>query len=165
MSLSGSPPSSPQSSVRLEHWPDRVFYTSICRYFLDVPLDMSGVVASAVQEAQGAWLQVTPGGLVLATDGLYRGAMLIQIEPPAFQAPHVMVLGGAFVARDLPSKGVRLRAEFQELVRVGGSFGVEVNVGYVQYAQAAPGGAWRPQRMYGAPRPAGTEPMSSRPPS
>jgi hypothetical protein len=119
--------------VRAEHWSKRVFYASQCRFFLDVPLDMSGLIANAQRDAAGHGHVVVPGGMVLATDAIFRGAVLVEIEDPGGSPYHVIRIDGEVLGRDLPPKGMRLRGELEELVRWASDLGLDVNGSYVEY--------------------------------
>jgi hypothetical protein len=120
-------------AVRVERWASRLFYATPCRFFIDVPLDMSGCVAAARREALAAGYRLPLLGDVLATDALYRGAILVEIEPGGPESTHVMELDGEVLARELPEKGARLRVELDELVRWSFDLGHEVSAVYVQY--------------------------------
>jgi hypothetical protein len=123
----------PSRAVRVERWNGRAFYASACRFFLDVPLDMTGLVMNATREAMQHGLTLVPAGTVLATDSLYRGAILLEIVDPGMQLMNVVRFDGEVLGRALPEKGVRLRAELDELVRWSNDLGHEVTGCYVQY--------------------------------
>src|SRR4051812_3313047 len=73
-------PVSASRPVRTERWENRAFFASPCRFFIDVPLDMTGCITGAVREADDMGLPVLAGGDVFATDALYRGAVLVELE-------------------------------------------------------------------------------------
>ena len=126
-------PKGPSREVRVERWRHRTFYASPCRLFMDVPLDMSGIVAAAVRDCMTHGYHLVPGGMTLVTDSIFRGAALIEISDPRPDDPHVIRLGGELLARGLPERGVKLRAELDELVRWAVDLGYEVAGCYVQY--------------------------------
>ena len=143
---SGSGRSGPVSTsrpVRTERWVGRAFYASPCRFFIDVPLDMTGCISGAIRETRDLGLRVLDGGDVYATDALYRGAVLVEIELDAVAVPEsgtvVRVHELDLLARVLPERGVRLRAELDELVRWSIDLGHDVSAVYVQYAADALG--------------------------
>ncbi|MGZ3419017.1 MAG: hypothetical protein ACXVEE_14195 [Polyangiales bacterium] len=130
---SWSPPSA-NRAVRVERWSSRSFYASACRYFLDVPLDMTGLILNATREAQQHGHMLVPGGAILATDSVYRGAVLLEIVDPRLAGlMNVVQIDGEVLARALPEKGLRLRSELDELVRWSNDLGHEVTGCYVQY--------------------------------
>lgn len=121
-------------AVRVERWSGRAFYASACRFFLDVPLDMTGLILNAQREAVQQGHTLVPGGAILATDSIYRGAVLLEIVDPRIAGlMSVVRIDGEVLARGLPDKGVRLRGELDELVRWSNDLGHEVTGCYVQY--------------------------------
>lgn len=149
----GWPPRQPSREVRVERWGTRTFYASQCRFFLDVPLDMSGIVLGAIREATAHGHRVVPGGATLATDALFRGAVLIEIEDDGREDHNVIRMTGEMLARALPEKGVKLRPELGELVKWSEDLGYEVTGCYIEYASSgtAPG-ALRPTTVFAAIR-------------
>jgi hypothetical protein len=129
----GWPPRQPSREVRVERWEGRTFYASQCRFFIDVPLDMSGIVLGAVREAMNHGLRLVPGGMTLATDTLFRGAVLIEIQDDGREDHNIVRMGGELLSRALPEKGVRLRSELDELVRWSLDLGYEVTGCYIEY--------------------------------
>ncbi len=144
--------------VRIERWAARAFYASPCRYFIDLPLDMTGSVINARRDAVAAGHVLLEGGSVYATDTHYRGAMLVEIHPERGADPNVVALQGEFLSRQLPPKGVKLRKELDELVRWSLDLGLEVSGVYVQYEED--GSLVRPTNVFAALRGEGeiTEP-------
>lgn len=142
-----SPPPGPTREVRVERWRARTFYASHCRFFLDVPLDMTGMIMNAAREATEHGFRVVPAGMTLATDAIYRGAVLIEIEPAIGST--VISFDGELLARVLPEKGVQLRAELKELTRWADDIGYEITGTYVEYAvrDSSPGRV-RPHAVY-----------------
>lgn len=121
-------------AVRVERWVGRAFYASACRFFLDVPLDMTGLILNATREAVQHGHTLVPGGAILATDTIYRGAVLLEIVDPRLHGMmNVVRVDGEVLARGLPEKGLRLRSELDELVRWSNDLGHEVTGCYVQY--------------------------------
>lgn len=133
----GSWSNAPASSreVRVERWGTRAFYASPCRYFIDLPLDMTGSVINARRDAVQAGHALLEAGSIYATDTHYRGAILVEIHPDRRDDPNVIALSGEFLARALPPKGVKLRKELDELVRWSLDLGLEVAGVYVQYEE------------------------------
>src|SRR6476469_9698827 len=80
-------PVSTSRPVRSERWANRAFFASPCRFFIDVPLDMTGCILGVVREAQDLGLPVLDGGEIFATDALYRGAVLVELELDAVAVP------------------------------------------------------------------------------
>jgi hypothetical protein len=126
-------PKGPSREVRVERWKQRAFYASPCRFFIDVPLDMSGIVRAAVRDCVTHGHHPAPGGMTLVTDAIFRGAALIEITDPRPDDPHVVRIDGEMLGRELPPKGVKLRAELDELVRWAVDLGFELGGCYVQY--------------------------------
>ena len=130
-------PVSTSRPVRSERWTTRAFYASPCRFFIDVPLDMTGCITGAIREAHDLELPVLDGGDVYATDALYRGAVLVELEPDVIALPRlgsiIRIRELDLLARALPERGVRLRAELDELVRWSIDLGHDVSAVYVQY--------------------------------
>jgi hypothetical protein len=124
--------------VRVERWATRAFYASPCRYFIDLPLDMTGSVLNARHDAVDAGHELLEGGAVYATDTHYRGAILVEIHPDRRADPNVVALEGEFLARALPPRGVKLRGELDELVRWSFDLGLQVAGVYVQYEPDGP---------------------------
>lgn len=157
------PPSGPSRAVRAERWVGRTFYASQCRFFLDVPLDMSGMIASATREAAHGGHELVPGGLTLATDAIYRGAVLVEVQDPGIPLANVVHLDGEVLGRALPDRGVKLRAELDELVRWSLDLGLEVTACYVQYESKGPlPGAVKATNVYATIR--GEESITDLPP-
>lgn len=152
----GWPPRQPSREVRVERWGTRTFYASQCRFFLDVPLDMSGMVLGAIREASAHGCNVIPGGATLATDALFRGAVLIEITDNAGNESsdhNIVRLSGEMLARALPEKGVRLRTELAELTRWSSDLGYEVTGCYIEYtAYGSMAGAIRPTTVFASIR-------------
>lgn len=139
--------------VRVERWGTRTFYASQCRFFIDVPLDMSGMILGAIREATQHGFRVLPGGAALATDALFRGAVLIEIEDDGSDHHNVIRLSGEVLSRALPEKGVRLRSELDELARWSLDLGYEVTGCYIEYTPAGSiPGAVRPTTVYASIR-------------
>jgi len=139
--------------VRSDHWQARTFYASPCKFFIDVPLDMSGCIVGAVHEASRLGLSPRPGGQLLVTDTLFRGAVLVEVAPPVQAHPQVVTIGGDVLARDLPQKGAKLRGELDELVRWALEIGQEVTGCYVRYEPAGNlPGLVRPAEVFAAVR-------------
>jgi hypothetical protein len=136
-------PVSTSRHVRTERWERRVFFASPCRFFIDLPLDMNRCIMGAVREANDMELPVLDGGDVFATDALYRGAVLVELEPDVAMVPTtgsiIRVRDLDLLARPLPDRGVRLRAELDELVRWSLDLGHDVSAVYVQYASTEQG--------------------------
>jgi hypothetical protein len=137
--------------VRSESWSSRIFYAAACRFFIDVPLDMTGCIHAGLLETVEHGLEPLPGGDLLLTDSLYRGAVLVEIARPAKIADrHVVELSGLeLLSRELPSSGVRMRAELDELTRWSFDLGHQVKALYVRYARVPPG-IMRPTTVYAA---------------
>ena len=147
------PPSRP---VRCERWDERTFYAFPCAFLLDVPLDMTGCIQAARRAATGAGLDPIADGDVLATDALFRGAVLVQIAADprlaSSEDPHVVRLRGAeLLSRELPERPVRLRAELDELARWSRELGHDFAAVYVRY-DAPAGGSARPRALFVALR-------------
>ncbi len=157
------PPSGPSRAVRAERWLGRTFYASQCRFFLDVPLDMSGMIANASREATQHGHHVTLGGLTLATDAIYRGAVLVEVQDPGIPLANVVRLDGEVLGRALPERGAKLRAELDELARWSLDLGLEVTACYVQYeARGSLPGSVRATHVYASVR--GEESITDPPP-
>jgi len=109
---------------------------------------MSGCVAAARREATERGFRFPLLGDVLATDSLYRGAILVEIEPGGPESSHVLQLDTEVLARELPEKGVRLRSELDELVRWSMDLGHEVTALYVQYQSGDIPGAVRAAHVF-----------------
>jgi len=141
------PPPGPMREVRVEQWRRRAFYASHCRFFIDVPLDMSGMILNAAREATQHGYRLIPGGATLATDAIFRGAVLVEIERAV--GHDVVQFDGEVLARLLPEKGLQLRAELNELKRWSLDIGYEVTGCYVEYAMrdSSPGRV-RPHAVY-----------------
>ena len=147
--------------MRAQHWDRRVFYAAPCRYFIDVPLDMTGCILGATREATDANFKLLEGGSILATDALYRGAILVEIEDDGSEAPNIVRVDDLeLLARELPTRGANLRAELDELVRWSIDLGHDVTAVYVRYEKVPPG-AMRPTQVYAAVR--GETCLSERP--
>lgn len=147
------PPRQPSREVRIERWGTRAFYASQCRFFLDVPLDMSGMVLGAVREATAHGCHVIPGGATLATDALFRGAVLIEIADDGRADHNIVRITGEMLSRALPEKGVRLRTELAELTRWSSDLGYEVTGCYIEYtATGSQAGSVRPTTVYASIR-------------
>ena len=132
-----TPPASTRP-VRFEHWRHRTFYASACRFHLDVPLDMTGVILAASREAMHHGLRPISAGVMLATDAVYRGAVLIEIERESPSGHGVLRVDDAeLLVRELPPRSVRLRPEVDELLRWSREVGHEVAGIYVQYEYPA----------------------------
>jgi len=125
-------PESASREVRVERWTQRAFYATQCRFFIDVPLDMTGMINGAIREANARGIKLRPGGTIFATDAIYRGAVLVELDSTA-GVPDAVHLDTEVLARALPPKGIRLRAELDELVRWSLDLGYEVTGCYVQY--------------------------------
>jgi hypothetical protein len=136
----------PTREVRVERWRARTFYASHCRFFLDVPLDMTGMIMNAAREATEHGFRVVTGGVTLATDAIYRGAVLVEIEPAI--GATVMHFDGELLVRVLPDKGVQLRSELKELTRWADDIGYEITATYVEYAMRDSTGRVRPHAVY-----------------
>lgn len=142
-------PKGPSREVRVERWKHRAFYASPCRFFIDVPLDMSGIVAAAVRDCTVHGYHLVPGGMTLVTDAIFRGAALVEITDPRPEDTHVVRIDGELLARALPEKGVKLRAELDELVRWAVDLGFEIGGCYVQYElSTVSGSAVRATQVY-----------------
>ena len=149
--LSVPPPSGPTREVRLEQWERRTFYAAACRFFIDVPLDMSGIVNGAQREAQGAGFAIKAGVPAYATDSIYRGAVLLELEKdPGFDGNHIVRIHGEVLVRALPQKGVKLRAELGELVRWAKDIGYEVDASFIAYEMSGslPAGNMKPTQVF-----------------
>lgn len=139
----------PAREVRVERWEGRAFYASQCRFFIDVPLDMSGIILSAQREALEHGFKIIPVGATLATDALFRGAVLIEIADDGRNEHNVVRMGGELLSRALPERGVQLRSELDELVRWSVDLGYEVTGCYIEYApRGSIPGAVRPTKVY-----------------
>jgi hypothetical protein len=142
-------PTTAARAVRQIRLDGRSFYATPCKFFIDVPLDMSGCILGAVREAAKAGLRVVPGGLMLVCDTHYRGAVLVEVMADAMGQSNVVVVGGSLLARDLPPKGAKLRAELDELVRWSLEIGLEVTGCYVRYEPVGSlPGALRPAEIF-----------------
>jgi hypothetical protein len=149
--------------VRVERWNLRAFYASPCRFFLDLPLDMTGIVVSTVDEAVAAGHVLSSGGLVLATDAYFRGAVLLEIEDPGTFAPGVVRLDFEVLSRALPARGLDVRGEIAELARWSRDLGHEVTAWFVEYARREDRPtALRAKHLHGALR--GERPLTEPPP-
>lgn len=147
------PPRQPSREVRVERWAPRAFYASQCRFFIDVPLDMSGMVLGAIREATQHDCRIVPNGASLATDTLFRGAVLIEIEDDGRTDHNIVRMSGEMLARGLPEKGVRLRSELDELVRWSIDLGYEVTGCYIEYTSTGSiPGAVRASTVYASIR-------------
>ena len=139
----------PMREVRVERWVGRLFYATPCRFFIDVPLDMSGCVAAALRDAVAAGCRLAEDGEVLATDSIFRGAILVEVEP--IDSVNLVVLDTEVLARGLPEKGVRLRKELDELVRWAIDLGHDVAALYVRFEPTGTiPGAMKPTHVYAA---------------
>ncbi|MBK7396686.1 MAG: hypothetical protein IPJ34_10390 [Myxococcales bacterium] len=133
----------PSREVRLDHWERRSFYAAACRFFIDVPLDMSGIVLAGQREALHAGFKLKPAAAAYATDSIYRGAVLLELDgDPGIDGSHIVRLEGEVLVRALPPKGAKLRAELNELARWSKDLGYEVNGLFVVYESngTMPGG-------------------------
>ncbi len=145
------PPSGPAREVRLEQWDRRTFYAAACRFFIDVPLDMSGIVSAAQREAQNSGFALKFGVPAYATDSIYRGAVLLELEAdPGFDGNHIVRLNGEVLVRALPQKGVKLRAELSELGRWAKDIGYEVDASFIAYEMSGslPAGNMKPTQVF-----------------
>ncbi len=134
------PPPSSSRPVRGEHWSQRAFFASPCRFFIDVPLDMTGCIHAALRDAQDHRVVLKPGGAIFATDALFRGAILLEVDVDAASPTElVRVEDVELLARDLPLQRVKLRAELDELVRWSMDLGHDVVAIYVAYELQPPG--------------------------
>lgn len=141
------PQPGPTREVRVEEWRRRTFYASHCRFFIDVPLDMSGIIMNAAREATQHGYRLLPGGATLATDAIYRGAVLVEIEHAIGQ--NVVHFDGELLSRVLPDKGMQLRAELNELKSWAVDIGYEITGCYVEYAmRGSMPGRVRPHAVY-----------------
>lgn len=141
---------SPPRPVRTERWHRRAFFASPCRFFIDLPLDMTGCIHGALHEAARAGLRRPEGGELFATDALFRGAILVEVEDHDGAADLVRVDGVDLLGREVPERGVRLRVELDELVRWSMELGHEVSAVYVRYELGEP--AARPVDVFAALR-------------
>ena len=141
------PPPGPTREVRVEEWRRRTFYASHCRFFIDVPLDMSGMIISAAREATERGYRLIAGGATLATDAIFRGAVLVEIERAV--GTDVVHFDGELLARVLPDKGVQLRSELNELKKWAVDIGFDITGTYVEYAmRSSTPGRVRPHAVY-----------------
>lgn len=149
MQVNSWAPAGPAREVRVERWASRTFYASACRFFLDVPLDMTGLILNATRDAAQRGHRLLLGGAVLATDAIYRGSVLVEIVDEGVTAHDVVRIDGEVLARALPEKGLRLRSELEELVRWSTDLGHEVTGCYVLYEnRGSMPGAVKPTQVY-----------------
>jgi hypothetical protein len=154
----------PNSLIAMESWPPRHFYASVCRFFFDVPLDLTGIVAFSMTEAKAAGFVLHSSRFVLATDSLYRGALLVEIELP--QEPSyararpssVVTLAGDVIIKPLNEPKLRLRADAMELADHAMQLGREVGAYYFQYSDL---GSSRPVKIIGMLRSQSSPPPSN----
>ena len=144
------PAHGPSRPVRTERWHRRAFFASPCRYFIDVPLDMTGCIHGALREATRAGHRRPEGGDVFATDAIFRGAILVEVEDHDPVADLIRVDGVDLLGREVPERGARLRVELDELVRWSMEIGHEVSAVYVRYDLSGP--AARPIEVFAALR-------------
>lgn len=143
----------PSREVRVEDWTGRVFYASHCRFFLDVPLDMSGIIMNAAREATQHGYRLAAGGATLATDEIFRGAVLVELERAARPiGVNVVRFDSEVLVRVLPDKGVQLRAELKELTHWSSDLGFEISGRYVEYATRSSSDSVRPHAVYASLR-------------
>ncbi|MEO7095811.1 MAG: hypothetical protein ABI175_21305, partial [Polyangiales bacterium] len=107
---------------------------------------------------------VLDGGAVFATDGLYRGAVLVELEYDVIAVPAtgsiLRVHELELLARALPERGMRLRAELDELVRWSLDLGHDVSAVYVEYGPTASGSV-RATEVFAALKPETEEAQSA----
>lgn len=142
--------SEPQTScreVRIERWGARTFFVAPCPFRVDLPLDMSGCVVSALKETMGAGYRRPPRGLILASDARGRGAVFIEIEPPAEHDSRVATLDGERLVRALPGRTAGLRSEVEELVRWSDQLGRDIAAFYVAFVAAEGPRSFRPAAL------------------
>ena len=136
--------------VRIERWAGRPFYVVACPFRVDLPLDMSGCIVSALRETIGAGHRRPHGGLILASDARGRGAVYIEVDPPRTDDSRVCWIEGDLLTRALPPPPTPLRAEVDELVRWSGELAREVGIFYVSFAPGEGPRAFRPVRLLAA---------------
>lgn len=126
--------------VRHEFWARRTFFASPCRFFIDVPLDMTGCIHAALRDAQDHGVVRKESGAILATDALFRGAILIEVDADTPSPTELVRIHDVeLLARELPTRRVNLRAELDELVRWSIDLGHDVVAMYVDYQLQPPG--------------------------
>ena len=158
---SSSPPLS--RAVRVERWSARTFYAIPCKFLIDVPIDLSGCVIAGAREARRAGYRLLPTGDAYATDAIYRGALLLEVDPESQGVEQRVVLDVEVLARELPESVVRLRAELGELVRWSVELGYEVTGRYVRYDGVGTSPTTlRPRTVFAAIR--GADPITEPPP-
>jgi hypothetical protein len=130
----------PHSLIAIESWSPRYFYASVCRFFFDVPLDLTGIVAFSMAEAKAARFTLHPSRFVLATDSIFRGALLVEIESPSegsspgVRPASVITLAGDVIVKPLTAPKLRLRADANELRDHASDLSREVSAYYFQYS-------------------------------
>lgn len=136
----------PSRVVRLERWEARAFHVVPCPFRVDLPLDMSGCIVAALQDAMRAGHRRTPGGAILASDrsavprddtgaarALRNGAIYVQVDP-THDDPALQWLDGDLLARSLSPSGGGLRGEVDELLRWSNELGHDVESFFVGFA-------------------------------
>jgi hypothetical protein len=136
--------------VRIERWGARAFFVVPCPFRVDLPLDMSGCVVSALKDTMGAGYRRPPRGLILASDARGRGAVFVEIEPLGpNEAPdsRVTTLEGETLLRALPGRSSGLRSEVEELVRWSEQLGRGIAAFFVAFVAAEGPRSFRPAAL------------------
>ncbi|MGZ6067646.1 MAG: hypothetical protein ACXWUG_30995 [Polyangiales bacterium] len=142
----------PSRVVRLERWQSRAFHVVACPFRVDLPLDMSGCIVSALKDTMSAGHRRMPRGLVLASDrraGTSGGAIFVEVEPMS-DDPAIAWIEGDLLVRALPSSSNPLRHEVDELVRWSGELGRGVDSFYVGFTPGEGPRSFRPARLFAA---------------
>lgn len=137
--------------VRLERWDrPRAFHVVPCTFRVDVPLDMSGCIVSALRATMSRGLRRVPGGQILASDARRSGAVFVEVESPDEEDSTLAWLEGDLLSRALPSEGARIRTDVDELMRWALMLGHDVDSFYVGFVAAEGPRAFRPTRLLAA---------------
>ncbi|MBI2393314.1 MAG: hypothetical protein HYV09_27265 [Deltaproteobacteria bacterium] len=144
--------------ITLERWDARAFHVMPCPFRVDLPLDMSGCIASALHDAMRAGHRRVPRGQILASDrdpnavGAARsrreGAIFVEVEPSEDRA--LAWIEGDVLVRALPARATPLRPEVTELLRWSEELGHDVDGFYVGFVAGEGPRAFRPARLLAA---------------
>jgi hypothetical protein len=137
--------------VRIERWQSRAFHVCPCPFRVDLPLDMSGCIVSALKDTMNAGHRRSPGGLILASDRCAgaSGAIYVEVEPMS-DDPAIAWLEGDLLVRALPPRSAPLRNEVDELVRWSSELGREVDTFFVGFIPGEGPRSFRPARLIAA---------------
>ncbi len=133
--------------VRIERWESRAFFVVPCPFRVDLPLDMSGCIVSALQEAMREGYRRPRRSAILASDARGRGAVFVEIEPPEHHDSRVLQLDTECLVRALPGRASGLRGDVEELVRWSDQLARGIGAFYVAFAPAEGPRCFRPAAL------------------